>query len=227
MTTKPKAERFRIRKPSAEAQPKAQASESATATAMPQQEQQLNAQNTRSAITVRRPRYREHSPGGLERTSIAHGATRCRKRGASILSDYEAVKVLRDKGIDPFQKNNLLDLVTADKTEKIALPQKVATAQLPVEQAANEAPEMSPERRAKSLRVQRDLTRCRRRNTLMLTLRVFAFISLPTFVAGYYYAMSQRLCTQQSRLSDHQVWRRRRWWWLGRDAGGNWICHDH
>lgn len=80
--------------------------------------------------------------------------------------------------------------MTADKSEKIALPQKVATAQLPVEQVGNEAAEMSPaERRAREISViQRDLTRRRRRNTLMLILRVFAFILLPTFVAGYYYA---------------------------------------
>lgn len=80
--------------------------------------------------------------------------------------------------------------MTADKSEKIALPQKVATAQLPVEQVGSEAAEMSPaERRAREISViQRDLTRRRRRNTLMLTLRVFAFILLPTFVAGYYYA---------------------------------------
>lgn len=117
------------------------------------------------------------------------------KHGLAATSDYDAVRLLRKKGIDPFRRSNLLELASANasaKTDKID-SDETAPVQLP--QPVHEAPqtlpgpEMSPaERRDREIgQIQKDIARRRKKKLAALFARLAVFVFLPTFVVGYYF----------------------------------------
>ena len=108
------------------------------------------------------------------------------KHGLKFATDEEAVAALRAKGIDPFERSNVLALVPraesvpaeAPSTERRVAP---ASAQPP-------AVTMDAEQRAGEIaRIQRDIATRRRRRLATLCLRLAIFVGLPTLVAGYYF----------------------------------------
>lgn len=109
-------------------------------------------------------------------------------------SDFDAVRLLRKAGIDPFQRTPLLELVTTDgpASELRALAVQGSSAQrLPATVQPIQLP--STEVRAEEshaadiLRIQKDIVRRRRRRLGALAARLFLFVTLPTVVVGYYY----------------------------------------
>tara|TARA_R110002049_G_scaffold140930_7_gene302354 strand:- start:4692 stop:6482 length:1791 start_codon:yes stop_codon:yes gene_type:complete len=123
-------------------------------------------------------------------------------------SDFDAVRLLREKGIDPFQRSNMLELVVPQAggeqheggagdalaglpaqrggagTDRVQLPQT-----LPPKGRNLPSTEASPaERRQREISdIQRDISRRRRRKGVMLMVRLAFFVMLPTFFAGYYF----------------------------------------
>ena len=195
MTMKPKAEKYRIRKPAATADLTSQAENAVSAS--PQTETGAEIQD-KQRIVQGQTNQQQSVPNdpvldairqeGLNARQLRTARRVAEKHGLPFASDFEAVKVLRDRGIDPFQRNNLMDMVTTKQDGKISLPQKITPSQVPAE--ISKETDMSPaERRALEVsQIQKDLGRRRRRNIFFLTLRLIAFILLPTFIAGYYYA---------------------------------------
>ncbi len=114
------------------------------------------------------------------------------KHGLAATSDYDAVRLLRKKGIDPFQRTNLLELAAAKSSKKTDSKDKVKI-QLP--QTVRETPEnlpgpeMSPaERRDLEIgQIQKDIARRRKKKLFALFARLAVFVFLPTFVVGYYF----------------------------------------
>jgi capsular polysaccharide transport system permease protein len=112
------------------------------------------------------------------------------KNGLSPTSDFDAVRLLRAKGSDPFQRTNMLELVVpqdqapATTEQPVQLPQTV-----PVEKAQLPSTELSPaERRVQEIsQIQRDIAKRRRRKSLALLSRLSFFVFLPTFLAGWYF----------------------------------------
>ena len=104
-------------------------------------------------------------------------------------SDFDAVRLLRAKGVDPFQRVNMLELaaINDEKNEIHAqLPQTVPAGQtnLPSTEVNTE------EQRAKAiLEIQSDIAKRRRRKLSLLLTRLAFFVFLPTFLVGYYYYM--------------------------------------
>lgn len=143
------------------------------------------------------------------------------KHNLGATSDYDAVRLLREKGIDPFQRSNMLELVVpqaqAAQAEGAAqaaakpapglpataaptMPMPAAPAQAQTDPAIEA---LSPaERRAREIKaIQRDIARRRRRKLSLLLARLSAFVFLPTLVAGYYfYAMATPMYTSSSSL---------------------------
>ncbi len=115
------------------------------------------------------------------------------KHGLAATSDYDAVRLLREDGIDPFQRTNMLELVVPSAGSKgkdsgmpkIQLPQTMShdKNQLPSTET------MSPsERRVHEIgKIQRDIATRRRRKLVLLLSRLVAFVFLPTLVAGWYF----------------------------------------
>ena len=119
------------------------------------------------------------------------------KNGLAPTSDFDAVRLLREKGIDPFERSNMLELVIpqSDGDEKpgAGLPQP-GRVQLPqttpsAGSLAVPAPDQSPAaRRQREISdIQRDITRRRRRKLGLLLVRLSFFVLLPTLIAGFYF----------------------------------------
>ena len=123
------------------------------------------------------------------------------KQGLSATSDYDAVRLLREKGIDPFKRANMLELVVSDAKDGAApkpgtgmqalgkvggpgtqLTPSIQKPQLPSTQVIGEQ-----ERARDVMDIQRDIARRRRKRATLLFTRLLFFVLLPTMVAGYYY----------------------------------------
>ncbi len=124
------------------------------------------------------------------------------KNGLAPTSDFDAVRLLRAEGIDPFQRTTMLDLVMpreeddaqeeqtgaapdqAARTERVQLPQT-----MPAGNPFLPSTEVSPaQRRARDVMdIQRDIASRRRRKLVLLFSRLTAFVFLPTLLAGWYF----------------------------------------
>ncbi len=130
-------------------------------------------------------------------------------RGLPATSDFDAVRLLRRAGIDPFQKTSMLELVAEDGVPVDPAPPLAGQAAAQTGRAlatvpGSGAPQLpqtvkggnrlpSPEVRVEAAHVadvqkmQQDLVRRRRRKSAMLALRLLFFVGLPTFLCGWYY----------------------------------------
>ncbi len=120
-------------------------------------------------------------------------------------SDFDAVRLLRDQGVDPFQKSNMLELVvpsggaepyegapdafaslpaTASGSGKVQLPQTIPTGQQTLPST-----DVSPtQRREREIGdIQRDIMRRRRRKLALLATRLAFFVLIPTIIVGWYF----------------------------------------
>lgn len=112
------------------------------------------------------------------------------RHGLTPQTDIEAVKMLRDKGIDPFEKGAMLELVVPEGAKtpavteaKQTLPQTAQPSKTPSRpEALDEAA-----RANEVYRIQKDIARRRRRKLAMLWARLTAFVILPTVLVGYYF----------------------------------------
>lgn len=130
------------------------------------------------------------------------------KHGLPATSDFDAVRLLREKGIDPFQRSNMLELVVPQAggsqheggpgnalaelpgqqggagSGRVQLPQTV-----PVDREMLPSTEVSPmERRMREISdIQKDITQRRRKKMGLLIVRLAFFVLVPTFFAGYYF----------------------------------------
>ncbi len=110
--------------------------------------------------------------------------------GLPATSDFDAIRLLRLKGIDPFGKAPAADVVDAAPArtvtpapgDVIQLPQTVKPIQVPSTEVRAET-----NHAADILRIQHDIMRRRRRKSLLLMVRLAVFVLLPTLIAGYYY----------------------------------------
>ncbi|WP_424979195.1 capsule biosynthesis protein [Leisingera sp. S232] len=116
------------------------------------------------------------------------------KHNLPATSDFEAVRMLRERGIDPFKHANKLELVVPQNTAQPAgSPAAPGSVQLPQTVPAGKttlpSAEVTPaERRAREIQdIQRDIARRRRRKLSLLVARLAFFVMLPTLVAGYYF----------------------------------------
>ena len=115
------------------------------------------------------------------------------KHNLPATSDFDAVRLLRKKGLDPFQRKNMLELVVPPESRTAAAPAAEAPVKLPqtVKPAQTSLPstEISPaERREREIsEIQRDLVRRRRRKLALLLTRLAFFVMLPTIIVGYYF----------------------------------------
>lgn len=149
---------------------------------------------------------------GLTQRQLRRARLVAGKAGLAVTSELDAVRQLRQAGIDPFSRGSLLNMVTSrlggaggaaaapepeprkdappsPGRELSRLPGDVV--QLPQTARALALP--STEERAEVnqageiLRMQQDIARRRRRRLVLLAARLTAFVLLPTLVAGWYF----------------------------------------
>jgi capsular polysaccharide transport system permease protein len=133
---------------------------------------------------------------GLTGRQLRMARRTAQKHGLQPASDFDAVRLLRRQGIDPFERSNMLELVVNDGQQRAeAQPRLPATVRQPSVPAAapQTAPAMAPPtlddaaRAQEILRMQRDIAARRRKRLLLLFARLMAFVMLPTMLVGYYY----------------------------------------
>ena len=215
MTTKPKGKKYRIRRamPATGAHPapagRKPAASAATASAaaapdtedMPfaQTEDGFGDQKFSTAAADEKARSGASGPGdensrildeirkeGLTSRQLRMAKRVAIKHGLNPRDEFDAIRLLRAKGIDPFKRSTILELVApvpdgADPDRK-NLPQKVSNAKLPSTEV------LTDDARAREvIRIQRDIARRRRRRMAMLLVRLSVFVFLPTFLVGVYY----------------------------------------
>ncbi len=118
------------------------------------------------------------------------------KHGLAPTSDFDAVRLLRARGIDPFSRANMLAVVRprgGEGGDRQTLPSTVpdapAPAPTPAPQPGMPGIKVPPESAGEIRRIQRDIARRRRRKTALLFARLAVFVFLPTAIVGWYYAM--------------------------------------
>ena len=231
MTTKPKARKFRIKRTTplgAEGSENHAANRSVPREAedMPrpqaratQEPLQTPAQNIARQGAVDSPQQVKAETDidairreGLTGRQLRMARRMAQKHGLAPISDFDAVRQLRLKGIDPFQSSNMLELVVPTKDGeddaemgtvlpgmgKIQLPQtiKPASSQVPQTEV------YTADRRAMEITgIQRDIASRRRKRLALLLARLSAFVFLPTILAGwYYYAIATPMYSTKSEF---------------------------
>jgi capsular polysaccharide transport system permease protein len=137
---------------------------------------------------------------GLTGRQLRMARRLAQKHGLPATSDYDAVRLLRGAGIDPFHRANMLELVSPEGTvaktgaqpgvpqkanpqDRVQLPQTVSDKpQLPSTRVLDAA-----ERARSVMQIQQDIARRRRRKLVLLFTRLAFFVLLPTLMAGYYF----------------------------------------
>lgn len=210
MTTKPKAKKFRIRRSPAQAHPApetaagtaAQRQPAAPADARPTEEPAAHpraATAMQGQVASAREMSADEEIDAIRREGLTGRQLRmarrvAQKHGIAATSDFDAVRLLRKAGIDPFKGSNMLELVVPGNRSnapqegaeqgRIQLPQTV-----PAGGTNLPSTELSPiEQRMREIgEIQRDIARRRRRKLIMLATRLAFFVLLPTIIVGWYF----------------------------------------
>lgn len=136
---------------------------------------------------------------GLTGRQLRMARRLAQQHGLPATSDFDAVRLLRANGIDPFQTNAVLDMISCSGSgggpatpsraltvtpggDGVRLPQTIKPAQLPSTETRAEQAHL-----AEVMKIQRDMARRRRRKSVLLFARLSVFVLLPTFLAALYF----------------------------------------
>lgn len=132
------------------------------------------------------------------------------KHGLPATSDFDAVRLLRKAGIDPFQRGAMLDMVTTEgkgpsreltTTEGPKLPKTVENKpNLPSKDILDRLT-----RDGEISQIQQDIARRRRRKMALLAARLAVFVGIPTILAGiYFYTLATPMYATKSAFIIQQ-----------------------
>lgn len=196
MITKPKAKKFRIRR-----SPTAAAPAPAVAAAVPTPAPDAAPPESPSMsgdVASARETEAETEIDAIRREGLTGRQLRMARRVAQkhslpATSDFEAVRLLRQAGIDPFQRANMLELVVPFRSAPDGSDGQDTRIQLPQTMPAGKqtlpSTEVNPiEKRMREIGdIQRDIARRRRRKMALLLTRLAFFVMLPTIIVGWYF----------------------------------------
>jgi capsular polysaccharide transport system permease protein len=137
------------------------------------------------------------------------------KNGLPATSDFDAVRLLRAAGIDPFQRNSMLELVASEGQAAASTSrelQKVPGDGNRLPQTSKPLNVPSTEQRAERslaadvMKIQRDMAKRRQRKLAAMAVRLFFFVFLPTVLAGiYYYLIATPMYSTRSEFVIQQA----------------------
>jgi capsular polysaccharide transport system permease protein len=131
---------------------------------------------------------------GLTARQLRMAMRVAQKNGIRASTAYEAVLTLRQRGIDPFARATMLELIENDPDQTgralaprpDTLPGPVASEDPALAVSARMA-KIAADREKELRRVQREIAKRRRKRLLLLGARLLAFVTLPTFIATWYF----------------------------------------
>jgi capsular polysaccharide transport system permease protein len=134
---------------------------------------------------------------GLTGRQLRLARRMAQKYGLPATSDFDAVRLLRQAGLDPFRANPVVEIVAEEDEGGAGQPPQRGGSMMPVPAGARLPQTIKPVKMpaqgeevnhaAEILKMQQDLARRRRRRSMLLMARLFFFVMLPTFLAGFYY----------------------------------------
>ncbi|MEL7343612.1 MAG: capsule biosynthesis protein [Pseudomonadota bacterium] len=214
MNTTPKAKKFRIRRTpgtptTSKATPKASSKETPPEAmfeghedgfgdaAYPGSAKAEGSKPTPQSSAKAAEEMAEIKQEGLTGRQLRMARRLAQKNGLAPTSDYDAVRLLRAQGIDPFSRNSVLELVVQDEDQSAPkkpaaganpskLPQTVDPQ--PTKNLPGPAADPATQRTYEVQKIQKDIATRRRKRLAFLLARLFGFVLLPTLVALYYYA---------------------------------------
>lgn len=130
---------------------------------------------------------------GLTGRQLRMARRMAQKYGLPATSDFDAVRLLRAAGIDPFQRNAMIEVLAEGEEEEIARTTALVPAAQRLPETIRPVKVPAPDQRAEVnhaaeiRKMQEELVRRRRRRSLLLTLRLLFFVALPALLAGIYY----------------------------------------
>ncbi len=156
---------------------------------------------------------------GLTARQLRMAMRIAQKHGIRPTSAFEAVLMLRQRGIDPFARSTMLDLIQSDTPEpgrEVALAAQTApqvraapgTPALanPVADAQDRMAQIAAEREKELKRVQRDIAKRRRKRLALLGARLLVFVTLPTFIVSWYcYVLATPMYATESQFIIQQA----------------------
>lgn len=129
------------------------------------------------------------------------------KHGLAPTSDFDAVRLLRQQGIDPFQRSAMLDMVTTEDDANLPattgnkLPKTIETAPMP---SADVMERLS--RESEISQIQLDIAKRRRRKTALLASRLAVFVGIPTLLSAlYFYTIATPMYATKSSFVIQQA----------------------
>lgn len=204
MTTKLKARRFRLRRPefpAAEPEPDPVAPDTSP----------FDPEEDGLPTLLPAAEAEDHSLDAIRKEGLTGRQLRvarriAQKHGLPATSDHDAVRLLRQKGIDPFARESILELVTSDddpgdatpagralavtgRADGPQLPQTTRAAPPPSTDLRQPEPSFAASHAADLMKIQRDIVRRRRRRAALLAVRLFFFVAMPTFLCAWYFYM--------------------------------------
>jgi capsular polysaccharide transport system permease protein len=137
------------------------------------------------------------------------------KNGLPALSDFDAVRLLRAAGIDPFQRNSMLELVASDSSARPTQSRELQA----VPDDSNRLPQTTKPMNVQTtgqraeqnlasdvMKIQRDMAKRRKRKLAIMWVRLFFFVFLPTIFAGvYYYVIATPMYSTRSEFVIQQA----------------------
>ena len=205
MTTTPKAPKFRIRRAAPPPPPPPATDDGFGPEPFPTAEQDMlkdpdaPAEGALDAIRAE----------GLTGRQLRLARRVAQNNGIETDDDLDAVRQLRARGIDPFQKSSVLELVAGAQVAPASAEPRAPQLPQTVRQGQNlPGPRIIDEgrRAAEVMKIQRDIARRRRRKLGAMLLRIAVLVFLPTFVAGwYYFRMATPLYSTRSEFVIQQA----------------------
>jgi capsular polysaccharide transport system permease protein len=132
---------------------------------------------------------------GLTGRQLRMARKLAQKHELPATSDFDAVRLLRNAGIDPFQTNSILELVsnTSHSTALVLAQSRDLALTRGPQLPQTVAPIPSVEERvaeahiAEVRRIQQEIVARRRKKSILLFSRMGVFVFLPTLLAGLYF----------------------------------------
>lgn len=132
---------------------------------------------------------------GLSARQLRMAMRVAQKYGIRATSAHEAVLLLRKRGVDPFARATLLELVqdaSPAQSREIAMRAETVPAIhddsiTPVAAAKERMARLANDREKELRKVQRDIAKRRRKRLALLGARILVFVTLPTFIATWYF----------------------------------------
>ena len=133
---------------------------------------------------------------GLTARQLRMAMRVAQKHGIRASSAHEAILALRKRGIDPFSRATMMELVRKsdgpDEPGRALTPApqtSPAVGDESVSAAQGRMAKIAADRENELRKMQREIVKRRRKRLLLLGARILAFVTFPTFLATYYFYM--------------------------------------